>query len=86
MPYAVYADKKDVVWLTDFGSNAFIRFDPTKEIFTEIKIPSAGANVRQILGVPDEDGEQNQEQTRLSLLKQGRDCIIFIHHMFVSLL
>ena len=37
--------------LTDFGSNAFVRFDPVKETFTEIKIPTPGANVRQILGV-----------------------------------
>jgi virginiamycin B lyase len=52
MPYAVYVDEKDIVWLTDFGSNAFVRFDPVKETFTEIKIPSPGANVRQIYGVP----------------------------------
>ena len=54
MSYAVFVDEKDIVWLTDFGSNAFVRFDPTKEIFTEIKIPSQGANVRQILGIPGE--------------------------------
>jgi virginiamycin B lyase len=54
MPYAVFVDQKDIVWLTDFGSNAFVRFDPNKETFTEIKIPSPGANVRQILGVPRE--------------------------------
>jgi virginiamycin B lyase len=54
MPYAVYVDEKDIVWLTDFGSNAFIRFDPKNETFTEIKIPTPGANVRQILGIPGE--------------------------------
>jgi virginiamycin B lyase len=54
MPYAVFVDEKDIVWLTDFGSNAFVRFDPVKETFTVIKIPSPGANVRQIFGVPGE--------------------------------
>jgi len=54
MPYAVFVDQKDVVWLTDFGSNAFVRFDPKSQTFTVIKIPSAGANVRQILGIQGE--------------------------------
>jgi len=40
--------------LTDFGSNAFVRFDPKSQTFTVIKIPSAGANVRQILGIQGE--------------------------------
>jgi virginiamycin B lyase len=50
MPYAVYVDKKDMVWLSDFGANAMVRFDPSKETFEVFKIPSQGANVRQILG------------------------------------
>jgi virginiamycin B lyase len=37
MPYVVYIDEKDMVWLTDFGSNAFVRFDPKNETFTVIK-------------------------------------------------
>ena len=32
MPYAVFVDQKDVVWLTDFGSNTFVRFDPESNI------------------------------------------------------
>jgi virginiamycin B lyase len=54
MPYAVFVDEKDIVWLTDFGSNAFVRFDPKNETFTEIKILTPDANVRQILEVPGE--------------------------------
>ncbi len=54
MPYAVFVDEKDTVWLSDFGANTFVRFDPMKETFTVIKIPSQGANVRQILGIPGE--------------------------------
>jgi virginiamycin B lyase len=51
MPYAVYMDKNDTVWLTDFGTNAIMRFDPTKEKFVDvITLPTPGANVRQLLG------------------------------------
>lgn len=51
MPYAVYVDKNDTVWLSDFGANAIVRFDPTKEKFVDVvTIPTPGANVRQILG------------------------------------
>ena len=28
MAYAVFVDDRDVVWLTDFGGNAIVRFDP----------------------------------------------------------
>jgi virginiamycin B lyase len=50
MPYAIYVDDKNMVWLSDFGANALVRFDPTKEKFDVFPLPSAGANVRQILG------------------------------------
>ncbi|MGH2713634.1 MAG: lyase, partial [Thermoleophilaceae bacterium] len=48
--YAVFVDERDVVWLTDFGSNALVRFDPRTSRFTTIRLPSAGASVRQLLG------------------------------------
>ena len=33
MPYAVYVDETDIVWLSDFGANALVRFDPrTREV------------------------------------------------------
>jgi virginiamycin B lyase len=50
MPYAVYVDKNDTVWLSDFGANAIVRFNPIKEKFDVITLPTPGANVRQILG------------------------------------
>lgn len=50
MPYAVYVDEEDLVWLSDFGSNALVRFDPDNEIFDVFTLPSSEANVRQILG------------------------------------
>lgn len=50
MPYAIYVDEKDVVWLSDFGSNSLVRFDPLDETFEVFTLPSTEANVRQILG------------------------------------
>jgi virginiamycin B lyase len=52
--YAVYVDDRDIVWLSDFGANALVRFDPSREAFEVIKLPSSPANVRQILGRPGE--------------------------------
>lgn len=56
MPYAVYVDEKDVVWLSDFGANAIVRFNPTDETFEVFTLPRSEANVRQILGRPGEVG------------------------------
>jgi virginiamycin B lyase len=38
------------VWLSDFGSNAIVRFDPSLEKFQSFPLPSSEANVRQLLG------------------------------------
>jgi virginiamycin B lyase len=48
--YAVYVDDKDKVWLTDFGANAIVRFDPVTEKFNAFPSDKAGANVRQLDG------------------------------------
>jgi len=48
--YAVYVDDQDMVWLIDFGANALVRFNPTKETFEVFPLPSSGANVRKLLG------------------------------------
>jgi virginiamycin B lyase len=53
-PYAVYVDNRDFVWLSDFGANALVRFNPRTERFTTIRLPSSPANVRQLLGRPNE--------------------------------
>ena len=52
--YAVYVDEKDRVWLSDFGANALVMFDPRTESFRSFPHESPNANVRQILGRPDE--------------------------------
>ncbi len=54
LPYAVYVDELDIVWLSDFDANAIWRFDPTTETFTPFTLPSNGAQVRQLLGRPGE--------------------------------
>ena len=52
--YAVYVDEKDKVWLTDFGANAIVRFDPATGKFDSFPSDMAGANVRQLAGKPGE--------------------------------
>jgi virginiamycin B lyase len=52
--YAVYVDETDAVWLTDFGANAIVRFDPETETFQSFPHQSQPANVRQLLGRPGE--------------------------------
>ncbi|MBW3662808.1 MAG: hypothetical protein KY469_06885 [Actinobacteria bacterium] len=53
-PYAVFVDDRDLVWVTDFASDALVRFDPTTEEFTSFSFPTPGAEVRQLLGRPGE--------------------------------
>ena len=54
MPYAVYVDEADAVWLSDFGANAFVCFDPGTERFTRARLELLANVVRQILGRPGE--------------------------------
>ena len=53
-PYAVYVDERDIVWLSDFGANALVWFDPRTEAFGSIPLPRPNAAVRQLLGRPGE--------------------------------
>ena len=50
----MYVDEQDIVWLSDFGGNALVRFDPATEEFRVFPLPSSPGNVRQILGRPGE--------------------------------
>lgn len=52
--YAVYVDERDMVWLSDFGANAVLRFHPESGRFDSFVFPREAANVRQILGRPGE--------------------------------
>ena len=53
-PYAVYVDERDIAWVSDFGGNAIVSFDPRTEQFERSVFPREGAGVRQILGRPGE--------------------------------
>lgn len=52
--YAVYVDERDIVWVSDFGANAMVSFDPRTEQFTVLELPRANGSIRQILGRPGE--------------------------------
>ena len=41
-PYAIFVDDKDMVWLSDFGSNALVRFDPSQQKFEVSPAKSRG--------------------------------------------
>jgi virginiamycin B lyase len=46
----IRVDADDRVWLTDWSTNAIVRFDPATERFTSYPSDRRGANVRQMLG------------------------------------
>lgn len=50
LPYSVYVDENDKVWLTDFDANAVVFFDPDTETFTSFPSSMPDADVRQMAG------------------------------------
>ena len=68
-PYAVFVDEKDVVWITDFGANAIVRFDPKSEQFRQFVLASSGADVRQLLGRPGEVWGAESGASKLVVVK-----------------
>jgi len=69
MAYAVYVDESDIVWLTDFGANAIVRFDPRTETFTSYPHAQPNAAVRQLLGRPGEVWGAMSGQDKLLLIR-----------------
>jgi virginiamycin B lyase len=59
------------VWLSDFGANALVKFDPTKERFEVFPLSATNANVRQILGRPGEIWGAESGLDRLVVLRTG---------------
>ena len=49
-PSAVYVDETDAVWVSDWGANAILRFDPRTEKFESFPLPDRYASVRQLAG------------------------------------
>lgn len=48
--YAVYVDERDIVWVSDFGANAVLSFNPANDAFERHAFSREAASVRQILG------------------------------------
>ena len=48
--YSVWVNDRDQVWLTEWSSNAIVRFDPATEKFTSYPSNRDGARMRQTLG------------------------------------
>jgi virginiamycin B lyase len=48
--YAVFVDDRDIVWLSEWESNAIVRFDPAAGKFSSFPSDRPGAQVRQLLG------------------------------------
>ncbi len=67
--YAVYVDEADIVWLSDFGGNSLVRFDPTTQDFRVFILPSTPGNVRQILGRPGEIWGAESAADKLVLIR-----------------
>jgi virginiamycin B lyase len=70
-PYAIYVGDGDVVWITDFASNAIVDFDIASGSFHATPLPSAGANVRQLLGRANEIWGAESGTDKLVVLRLG---------------
>ena len=44
------SDDTDAVWISDWGANAILRFDPKAERFEAFPLPDSYASVRQLAG------------------------------------
>jgi virginiamycin B lyase len=69
--YAIYVDDHDIIWLSDFGSNSIVRFDPIVEQFTLYELPTPNAAVRQILGRPGEVWGAESGTDKLVVIRTG---------------
>ena len=67
--YSVYVDEQDKIWLTDFMTNAIVRFDPKTEKFESFPSSQRGANVRQMLGRPGEAWGAESGNSRLVVIR-----------------
>jgi virginiamycin B lyase len=67
--YSVYVDEKDKVWLTDFGGNAIVRFDPETNEFNSFPSDKPNANVRQMDGKPGQAWGGESGTNRLIMIE-----------------
>ena len=69
--YAVYVDDRDKVWVSDFGANSVVRFDPATEKFDSFAFAREGASIRQILGRPGEVWLPESGTEHISVIRTG---------------
>jgi virginiamycin B lyase len=69
--YSIYVDELDAVWLSDFGTNSIVRFDPVSETFRSFPSDRADAAVRQMLGRPGEAWGAESGVDRLVVIRFG---------------
>jgi virginiamycin B lyase len=69
--YAVYVDDKDKVWVSDFGANAVLSFDPKNEVFESFPSDKPEAVVRQLNGRPGEVWGAESGTDRLVVIRTG---------------
>src|SRR4030088_1917913 len=68
-PYTVYVDETDAVWVSDWGANAILRFDPKTEKFDSFPLPDRYAGVRQLAGRKGEVWGAESGADKLFVLK-----------------
>ena len=69
--YSVYVDDADKVWITQWSSNAIMRFDPVTETWDQFPSDKPNANVRQMLGRKGEAWGAESGVDRLVVVKSG---------------
>ena len=71
MIYAVFVDDRDQVWLSDFGANALVRFDPATGRFTRVPLPSPGPPYGRSWGEGARSGARSPARTSSSSSARG---------------
>jgi virginiamycin B lyase len=62
-------DDTDAVWVSDWGANAILRFDPKTERFESFPLPDSYANVRQLAGRKGEVWGAESAADKLFMIK-----------------
>ena len=68
-PYAVYVDETDAVWVSDWGANAILRFDPKTEKVNSFSLPDRYTGARQLAGRKGEAWGAESGVDKLFVLK-----------------
>ena len=67
--YSVYVDDRDRVWITEWTTNAILRFDAEAQTWTRFPGSEPNARVRQMLGRPGEAWGAESARDRLVVVR-----------------